>query len=237
MGTYLSICKDVARESGVVPTWASISTMQDQTGRIQRIGEWVNTAHKDVQMAQEWLWLVDDFSGALTASTQRYSATSILSAADAARFSKWDFYDRDQLPAFSIYLTSDGQSKEQHIQFVPWQRFRRAYMFGVNATETGQPSVVSVDPQQQLVFYPIPDAAYTVRGLFKKNAQTLTEDDDTPEMPADFHDIIMWKALGLLGLFDEAGAQMPGWEKEERKLYRRLMGHQLPEIKTAGPIA
>jgi len=238
MGTYLSISIDVARESGVVPTWASISTMQDQTGRIARIGEWVNSAHRDIQNAQNnWLWMVSEFSGALTAATQRYSAASLLSAGDAARFSDWVFMDRDEMFAFSIYLTSGGQSREQSLDYVPFQRFRRMYLWGSNATETGMPTVVSMDPQQQLVFYPIPNAAFTVRGMFQKSPQALSDDEDTPEMPAQFHDAIKFKALQHLGIFDEAGAQLPAWDKEYRRIYRQLMRHQLPPIEMPGPLA
>ncbi len=238
MGTYLTICQDVARESGVVPTWASISTMASQTGRIQRIGEWVNAAHRDIQIAQDqWLWMVEEFSGSITSGTQRYSAASILSAGDAARFSEWIFHDRDGLYAFSSYLTSDGQTKEQALRYEPFQRFRRAYLWGSNASDTGAPTVVSVDMDQQLVFYPTPDDSYTVRGMFYKSPQALSDDDDTPEMPAQFHDAIKYRALWHMGLFDEAGAQMPTWEREYRRIYRKLMSHQLPPVSMPGPLA
>lgn len=238
MGTFLSICKDVARESGTVPTWASISTMQDQTGRIQRVGEWVNSAHNDIQRSQrDWLWLLGEFSGALTASTQTYTAASLLSAEDAARFSEWRMVDRDGIWAFSVYLTSAGQSTEQRIRYEPYQRFRQTYLFGSKATDTGMPQVVSVNPSQGLVFSPTPDAAYTVRGLFQKSPQTLSADADKPEMPAQFHDAIKFKALMHMAVFDEATDQSGSWEREYMRIKGELMDHQLPPFQMAGPLA
>lgn len=233
MSTFLELCQDTERESGTFPTL--LTTTASQTGRHLRAVNWVADAWQDIQkMRSDWLWMVDEWTGQTTASTQRYSAASF---SIDSRFSKWVLKDRDGYDALSAYKTSDGQSGEVSVEYVPWHEFRRRCLRGSGASQTGAPQLVSVDDAQQLVFYPIPDAAYTLNGLYAKSPQILSDDDDVPEMPAEFHPAIKWRALLYLGAFDEAGAQMGFWDQQLRRTIGELTAHQLPPVRRAGPLA
>lgn len=235
MSTYLEICQDVARESGTVPTIGQPDTITGLSGRLLRIANWVNDAHKDIQrMYETWRWLNADFSGQTIASTQNYNAASM---GISSRFSRWVTRGQRERDTFSIYLTSEGQEREQFLEFIEWENFRFTVMVGGNATREGKPIYVSINDQRELVFYPTPDAAYTVRGRYYKAPQTLTVDADTPEMPEEFHDIIKWRALMLMGLFDEAFEQYAGWTQEYNRMLDQLTDSQLPRLMTPGPLA
>lgn len=234
MSTYLEICQDVARESGTVPTIGQPSAIAGQTGRLLRITYWVRDAWFDIQKQRDdWQWLLDEWSGSLTSGTQRYTAASF----DLTRFSEWVFRDRQGMPALSAWLTSEGQSGEYDLEYIPWMEFRRKYLRGAAATKTGRPQVVSQDDARQLVFYPIPDAAYSVNGLYRKSPQTLAEDADTPECPAEFHAAIKWRALLYLGVYDEAPNQMGFWDQQLRRTLGELVKHQTPRIEKPRALA
>lgn len=234
MANFLTICNDVGRESGTFRDTA-LTTVVDQTGRNASLVQWVVQAYEEIQRSQEnWRWLRTEFEGQLIADKRNYSAGD-LSIND--RFSHWIIVDDYMQPVLTSYKTSDGRAYEQHLRFVEYPMFRSMYDIAAQATQTGRPSVYSINGQNELVFYPTPDAGYTVRGLYYKAPQILAQNTDVPEMPQQFHRLIQWEALKLLGTFDEAFTQYPLWERSAVSLMGDLMQHQLPQIRMPGPLA
>ena len=235
MSTFFQLYQDVARDSGTIPRWASLSTVNGATGREARVKQWVIDAWFDIQKQRtDWLWMMDEFTGLLTSGTQRYSAASF---SIDSRFSEWVFRDRQHMPALSAWLTSAGQAGEYDLEYLPWMEFRRRCLRGSAASRTGRPQLASQDDARQLVFYPTPDAAYTISGLYKKSPQTLADDDDVPECPAQFHSAIKWRALLYLGVYDEAPQQMGFWDQQLRRTLGELIQHQTPPIERPGALA
>lgn len=235
MSTYLQLCKDTARESGTVAESNVPETVIGQTGRFERIVYWVRDAYSDVQTQHaEWRWLEADFTGQTTVAVREYDPAAL---GISSRFSRWIHDVNRRRSHFSIYDPMIGQSDESTLPFVPWETFRLIYMVGSSATEQRKPSCVTVTPDDRLAFYPIPDATYTVRGRYRKSPQILVGDDDIPEMPEEFHQMIKWKALLLLGNYDEAQGQMGNWQREYLALMGRLQLSQLPQMTVGGPLA
>lgn len=235
MATFLAICNDVARESGTFPDRPALSTTVGQEGRAYDLVEWVIQAYEDIQRSQpSWRWLVSDFSGSLISGTRTYAASAL---GISERFSRWITHDQNDNLITSIYKTSEGQTFEQHIRHCDYGTFRQSYGIGQQATETGRPSIYSVDNNNRLVFYPTPDAAYVVRGQYYKTPQMLSGDATEPEMPSDFHRLIQYKALLMLGTFDEAFNQFPVWTRQADRLMSELMLHQAPALRHPGALA
>ena len=233
--TYLELCQDAARESGTVPTIGQPETVTGQTGRLLRITKWVTKAYDDIQRQQNaWRWLHADFSGSTIAGTQQYDSVAM---GISSRFSRWIKYDEDGCNLFSIYKTSEGQADENFLAYVDWNKFRRELLTGSAATQQDRPVYITIDTANKLRLWPIPDAAYTVRGVYYKAPQSITGDTDTPEMPGEFHDVISWRALLLMGNFDEAFNQMQGWNSEYTRIMDELRLHQLPEIRMQSTLA
>ncbi len=233
MSSYLELCQAVARDSGTVSDLTAPSTVASQTGRLLRIVNWTAEAYSDIQRKRDdWRWLRREFDGETLATVQRYALNLT-----TERFKHWVFESEDGNDTFSIYKTSEGQSTEGWLRYVPWDEFRRAYLFGPRADDTGKPRVISVDPAAQLVFYPIPDAVYTIRGEFYRGPQILAANADVPEMPLAHHDAIKWQALILLGVFDEAPDQIPAWAAFLGEHMAALVRKQTPRIRLPGPLA
>ena len=228
--TYLELVRRTAQESGTIPDGQAPASVQ-QGGRAGLVATWVRQAWLDIQNAQaSWLWMRDEWTGALEAGRDRYSPADL----GAERFGEWLHEDEDGLPLTTIYLGTPAD--EARLHRVDWLRMRSRFGMGDQTLE--RPGRYAVDPQQRLVFHPMPDAAYTVRGLYRRGPQTLTEDGDTPEMPERFHFLIVLRALLSLATYDEAPNQMMVWQMQEGRLMGDLRRDQLPMMRLAGgPLA
>jgi hypothetical protein len=234
MSTFLQLCQRVAQESGTVSSGTSPSTVVAQTGRLGKIVNWTNTAWTDIQLDRsEWRWMRKELEEDLVASTQRYSASDL----SVTSFQKWlvtGDYNEDR---WSLYVTADGVETEGPIHFLAWDDFYTTQLRGTPPSE-GRPRYFSIDDSEKLVFSPVPDVAYTLRGLYRKGVQTLAVDADTPEMPAAYHMLIVWEALKLLGNFDEASIQQRAeWAQNARRIRFNLERDQLPPVGICGPLA
>ncbi len=237
MSTYLQLCQKTAQESGTVPNIGDPTSVSGQTDeRLQRVISWVDRAWREIQMLRyNWGWLYSEFSGNTVNNQQRYTAANM---GISTRFGRWHIPKRTGRDLYTVYKTSEGQSTEVFLNVMKsWDEFYRTYLVGSAATETGKPQFMAIDPNRKLVFHPTPDGDYTIRGAYYKSAQTLSANTDTPEMPEEYHDMIMYKALLALTIFDEAPAQYPGWITEYDKFLNSLMDEQLPDWDKAEPMA
>lgn len=233
MSTYLQLVQAVARESGTVPNIGDPATLIGAAGRNLRIANWVADAYTDIQNDRgDWRWLEAEFSGETISGTQEYDSSAM---GITSRFSKWIFDPTEDDGYWTIYLTSDGVAEEGRMLFRDWHYMRRNVLIGTQTS--GKPAYITVRPDQSLVLYPVPDAAYTIRGRYYKSPQTLSVDADTPEMPAQFHRAIQWKALMMMSVFDEAMEQYSGFAAEYQRIMQKLIVHQTPRVSLGGPLA
>jgi hypothetical protein len=230
---FLQLCQRVAQESGTVPGTDDPSTVTGQEGRLKRIVDWTSQAYLDIQrLHTTWRWLQEDFSGSTIAGTQSYDAAALNIA---SRFSHWLHLNEARQCTFSIYKTSEGQAGEGLLTYREWRDFRQTLNIGTH--DNNKPVCFTVDPNNNIVFYPTPDDAYTIRGVYQKAPQTLAADGDEPEMPEQHHMAIVWKALLYLGTFDEGAEQLPVWDSFFQGELNSIEDLQLPHIRRAQPLA
>ncbi|PWE56767.1 hypothetical protein DEM27_10415 [Metarhizobium album] len=227
--TFLELVQRAAFESGTVSGVGQPPTVVEQVGRLRHFVQWTASAYTAIQNRRpSWLWLRDEFQANLTANQQRYGGSDL---------------SLDRLAEFvtaqplSIYQTSVGVSDESLLDGKTWDEFYKAYLVGPNRDQTGKPQVFTMDAAGRLVFFPKPDATYTLRGAYRKTPQVLAANADVPEMPARFHELIVWKALLLLAEFDESLNQLPLWNAEYNRMMSELESEQLPRITLGGPLA
>jgi hypothetical protein len=230
MATFLDLVQRVATESGTVTGSGQPPTVTNQTGRLSQFVNWTNRAWRHIQNHRShWLWMRDEFSGSTIAGQARYAGSDF----GLPRFAAWDVTS----DALTIYKTSEGQAGEGALGYVAWPDFYTTYLRGESATRQGKPVRFSVTPQNALALWPVPDADYTVRGLYRKTPQDLVLSNDVPEMPARFHDAIMYRALTLLSEADESMTQLPLWQIEYMRIINDLERDQLPQTTLAGAFA
>lgn len=235
---FLALCVETNREtfkSGTGPI-----AVTGQVGQLGDVVAWVKNSWTEIQRRHaNWLWLRSTFTFNTTASDDTYAygdaavTDSRLSAA-ITRFSRWWLLDNEGFPNVRIYLTSAGVSGEKYLIPLPWASFRDIYKKGTQTNNA--PVHVTVDPQRNLVLGPKPDAIYTVTGEYQMSAQILAANDDTPEMPSDFHQLIVYTAMQKYGGVSAADVTARGIT-EGNRIMRQLEANQRPECGLAGALA
>jgi len=231
MSDFVTLCQYLRQEttdSGTGPT-----TVVSQTGENGRFVKWVKDAWTELQNDRpDWLWMRKSFTVNTTASDGQYAfgdCTDTVSAVAIARFSRWY---RD---SFKAYLTSDGVGSEYPLIWLEWERFRRIYRYGTQTD--GQPIHVSMDPTQAFVLGPKPDGIYTVTGDYQLGPQILAASSDTPEMPSQFHNLIVFEAMAKYGGNRIAPEAMVRANSEGGRLRFALEMNQLPPLTFGNSLA
>lgn len=233
MSSFLELCQEVARESGTMTGGASsIGSVVSQTGRSANIVKWTNNAWRAIQTHRPtWEWMNAQFEKSLVIGQQSYTGTEL--AID--RLSR--FIADNKMRRISLYDPTIGYADEGYLSFVNYQDFYPVYQVGGNRSQSGKPSVVSLDSAGKIVVWPSPDKAYTLRGWYRKTPQVLAANTDVPECPEEFHEVVLWRALMFLGTYDEAVTQFPFWNVEYRRVLNKLEQNQLPQIQMPGALA
>lgn len=191
-----------------------------------RIVNWVISAYEMIQMQRpNWNWLRTEFEFNTTANKADYTP---LEAGIATRFSQWD------VDTINSYRTSVGISNEFELGELLYRKYRSLYLTGPQPA--GTPICFSIAPDQKLYLGPKPDGEFTVSGQYWKTPQQLAVDADTPEMPAQFHELIVWQALEAYGLYESAGEVIARAQKNIRFYMGRLELNQLPDVQIAAPL-
>lgn len=197
-----------------------------QTGRAADLVRWAIEAWNDIQRDKDgrWKWLRSEFTLDTTADTQSYAFTACTDVAAAAAISRFRAWDTDFENQPFIYLVSDGKATERELPFDPWNEFRNLY---VRATHTAAPpSQISVDYADKLFLGPTPDLVYRVTGHYWKSNQILAVAADVPEMPADYHMLIVYRALVKYGYTAVAQEILARAQTEGTQLYDSLVENQ-----------
>lgn len=221
MSTFLELCQNTRSEGGMSGTGPT--TVVNQTGEMGRVVTWVNRAYERiVSKYKTWNFMRPSFSFQTIEATAEYLPTAV----DITDHGSW------KVDSLRCYLTEAGVSDEQWIIYREWDQFRDLYRFGGVTAIAGRPQWFSVAPDQSLVFHPVPDAEYTVVGERFRRPTKMTANNDVPVIPAEFHDIIMWRALMFYAAYEQDGALLLSSQDQYRSMLVELMRKELPDLTT-----
>lgn len=226
MASFLELVQDLARDTGTLAGGVSLSTVATVSGRAEKLVSWTNKAWRNIQNERrDWLWMRDEFSGALSIGAGRYTAASFTID---DRFSEW-MEDSDFFRPITIYDPLIGVADEGELSQIDFAQWVNKYDRG--SQDNNRPVEWAISPTLELCFGPIPDAEYVVRGHYQKSPQTLVANLDVPEMPVKFHDLIVWEAGRLLNIADGAPTETAADAFEALRLRNQLEREQLPPIR------
>jgi len=192
---------------------------------MKRVVDWVSSAYEDIQNIHlTWRFLRNPFTFPSIYNTQEYSPAAV-SLNDFASWIKNDI---------RLYSAVDD---EDFLEYYPWDIFKEAYMFGSHRTLMGRPTIVSVKPNNSLMLWSIPNAAYTVVGEYYKSAQVMTTDVSVPVIPTRFQMIIVWKALMHYGAYAGADEKYAHGSNEYKSLLFKLEIAELEDMIFGEPLA
>jgi len=222
--TYLQLCQQLREKAGISGTGPTAVT--GQSGEMLRLVNWINQAWEEIQLSRtNWLWMRGDFSFQTVANDYDYTPAQ---AGITTRFSQWD------VDTIKSFRTSIGVSNEYELNEQTYSRYRSLYLTGPQPA--GTPIIFSIAPDRKLLIGPKPDGIFTVSGQYWKSPQALVNDGDTPEMPAEFHMLIVWRALEMYGWYESAAEIIALAEKKIRFYMNRLEMNQLPDVTLPDPL-
>lgn len=220
MTDYLTLCQNVARESGIV-SGVNPTTVVGQSGDLLKIVNWVAKSWEEIQNDSEaWLWMRKEFSDSLTQGTKKYSLAS-LNITDGAAFV-------EEVDAYTVYDPAIGVADEGELIYMTYNEWKKAYDRGAQTQD--RPSRFSFHPDGSFLVGPIPDKTYTIRGIYRQETVVLSANADVPDMPVRFHDVIEYRALQFLNEHEEASVGYAGASANYSKLYAALQRDQLPDV-------
>lgn len=234
MATFLSGVQDLARECDL----ASVpSAVTGQTGEFADMVRWYARAYREIQNRhKDWRWLRRTATVSTTASDDTYASSDFTDSTDAAaisRFGSWRLQHAEDPP--KIYLSSSGVGNERWLVYTPWDWFKSIYKIGTQ--NTGTPAHITVDPNNNILLGPSPNDTYVVTVDYYMSSQELAANSDTPEMPARFHDLIVYRALEKYAYRESASEVLMRAQTEARRLMRQLEADQLECPYFGGPLA
>ncbi len=210
-----------AKLAGTAPTATA-----GQVGRAADLVRWAIEAYNDIQRDRDgkWKWLRGDWYFDTVASTANYAYTAINDTDDAAAITRFRAWDLDEREPPYIYLSSAGESTQRELAVWDFRDFRYRY---IRATHTAAyPGAIAVKHDDDLFLGPTPDAVYRVTGSYWKNIQELAIDADIPEMPADFHMAIVYRALIKYGFDSVSPEILSRAEVDGKSLWESLVNNQ-----------
>lgn len=233
MPTFLQLCARLTQRSGVIG--AAPSTVTGQSGRQARCVDWIENAWELIQTSNpDWTFLRSTWSHALTINQTAYAAAD-LGITD--RFGAWRGDRKASLSLYrptTIYDSTIGVADERPLRQLPFEAWLESFDRG--AQVANRPVYYCIAPDQTIRFGPKPDKAYVCRGEYRKGPQILAADSDVPDMPADYHDLIVYRAMLLIDEDDEAPTP-PGIARariRHNELLFTLQRECLPKISSRG---
>lgn len=239
--TFLQLANALAQECRISGNAATISTVVGQTGTALRLVNWLIESYNEIQQrSPAWLWLRSTFSFPTVAHTDTYAfgaCTDTLVGGAITRFRSWIPFGVQGESNVSRYLTSGGVSGQMWMVYLPWHVFRAMYKFGPQQSNYGPIVHITVTPQNKWMLGPNPDAVYTIGGEYQMSSQVLAVDADVPEMPGDYHDLIVYRAMEKYGRAQAAIEVLARGQAEGHKLMTALEQNQLPMMSLGEPLA
>ena len=220
---FLALAQMVSQEAGVAGSGPT--TTIAQAGELGRIVSYVAQAYQEIQDRNvEWGFLRNNFSFTLTIGQAYYPLSTVINCAE---------WKRD---SFRIYLASAGLSDERWIRFVPWEDFRDSRLRGSAQLQKGRPIEFSINPQKNVVTYPIPDQAYTMDGEYFAYPNVMALDTDVPIFDR-FHMAIVYNALMRYAAYIADPATYARAQHDYRIQISKLERTWQPEMTLGDPLA
>lgn len=206
---YLELCQELRREAGLSGSGPSAVTAQ--SGMYEKIVGWVAEAYREILKMHPWQFAWARGTGTLVDGTADY--TSITGITQLGRIYRTTVRD----------MTSTGQP---YLSFMTWPYFDR-----LDATEEGAPRIFTRRPDGAIVFWPTPDAAYSIRMDYQKDGHALAGNTDNPLIPdTSLHKVIVYKALTYYGLHDENASAIQHGERQFWMLIGQMADRYLPRL-------
>ena len=227
--TFLELCQAFVWEANIDRSGtARPVSVENQVGDLESAVRWIRQAYIELQRSKtNWAFLRGEFALETVDGQRKYAYGDCTDGGNPiTRHAAWWLSDINNPP--KCYLKSTGRGGEYFLTYQPRVYFNQLFNIGNNALAKSMPSNIAIDVDRGLLLGMTPNGVYVVTGEYQKSAQVLTANNDVPEMPADFHYLIVYEALRKYAADDLAPEVLTRAETEGAALRNALNRDQLP---------
>lgn len=211
---FLQICRDVRLKTGLQGTGPS--TVVSASGIEELLVGAVKDAYDNIQnFREEWRWLLGREDVTLPDSSTERNLSQALGP--SYRFKKW-YKSR-------FYAKKTGEDSYYPVYWMDWEDF---IYYNINITDAQDLRYFSIRPEDKAIVYPLLNGEHTLKVEYQKSNQVLSADTDVPELPLDFHRLIVYAAVEIMsaqvgnpGIYDQ-------YSQDQIRLTNALMRQELP---------
>ena len=224
---YLQLSQSLMQKCGI--SGSGLTTVTGQTGEAGRVTSWINEAYLNIQLAEPtWNWMRNQLSFVTTSGKYAYTPAEC----GVTDLGGW------KMNSFRRYITSTGVRSEAYMTDIKYDAFRDTYLFGNMRLSTGDPRYIAEGPDLTLNLGLIPgDVGYTVVGEYYRAPSAMVLSADLPLMPAQFHMIVVYRAMMMYGMYESAAEVLQEGQQLYSAMLRRLMRDQMDDVSTAPALA
>ena len=247
--TFLDLVKRTIQESS--DAQGGPSTLVNATGAHKLHKDWVNQAWMFIQNKYtDWRFMYREGTLTWPAGVRQLGLVDmdltgpgdqdgVNLAVGRQRLGRWP-----DAPTFRSWRASGDRGTETFLSFVPWDNFRTTYLRGTLYSQEGLPQYITIHPNRGLLLHPIPStdevidleyyrAAYPMGETLPEN---VTQDDDEPDMPAEYRMVLVYYALQKYGRKNAANEVYQDAHFEGVRLLKELEQNQRPTRPLSSPV-
>jgi hypothetical protein len=208
--TFLDLCQQLVSDAGIS---GNITNTEGQVGELGRVVNWVSRATTEVEgLWFDWDFLHEFHTFPTIQAVRDYPPPPDLNLWDDKTFSITDF--------------------EQELVPTPWAEHKRSPI----APQSGDPYTFIILPDNGVRFLDTPTRVLTIAAQYFRTATELVANADTPAIPVQFRDIIVYKALQYYANYEGADeSKLAGVEQYAPRLIQ-LESSELPSNRASGSV-
>lgn len=208
--TFLDLCVQLVEDAGISGEITSVSAQQ---GEFKRVVDWVVRATTEI----EGMWFNWDFLHVF------HTFATIVDVQDYPPPPDHNFWD---------VATAKIPADESRINYEMWTRKK----LNMSLPSSGDVYEFTVLPSKALRLYSTPSSIQTIAIEYYKRPKILVDNLDTPNIPVQFRDIIVAKALQYYANYESADeVKAQALENLSARL-RQLESHSLPAHQASGSV-
>jgi hypothetical protein len=191
----LELAKRLHRES--LRSGAGPVAIEGSTKEVLRLFDWISDAWYDLQIEpRDWKWMRRDADVPLTIGQREYTASNFA----LTDFRRWLAPSDDRCAR--VYPVANPSSVTALVPSGSYDRFLTDFVDV--PPKDGAPHHWIISPTESILIAPAPDAAYRFKAAYQSKPFRLEVETDEPDMPEEFHLLLVWRALMELASIDAA---------------------------------
>jgi hypothetical protein len=129
----------------------------------------------------------------------------------------------------SFYIQNrQNESDRRRLRWVDYEEFQQ--LANTNTGFFGDPIAVTETPDGTFDFYPRPIREYRLWFTYTRVPQQLVDETDEPEMPPEYHELIVYRTLMYYADYDEKPQVFSRAERRYDLYKNRLNVNKLPDL-------